>query len=869
MKVYQCLRAFLDQQKATHNTSSMLDFDPAEVEFQINVAPGDGKPVPGKRSTYTDGLNEWWNIRSPRDADSDPKPSNYELTWPLELHAYEIGLTGWNPKYRRSDWVGFDFDVATGHAAGVGVTAEQLEAVKEAAQALPYVHARRSTGGEGLHFVVDLDGIATANHTEHAAVARAVLGKMSAATGFNFGANVDACGQLLWIWSKRQNDRSFVTLKQAECKLTSADVPNWQDHIDVVTRKRSKTKVNVPEKQLDLFERIASAHRVVHLEPVHLEQMDELERRGFACNWDADRHMLQTHTQGLAKLPHIGIYETNSPGTDPQQANCFAFPGDFGSWKIYRFSPGISEAKTWEQDGQGYTTCWFNRKPNLKTAARALGGRAMKNGGYEMDSVARAAEVASALGASIEVDDSIKHRKAVVNKTKDGRLTVEVAKSDQDPATLGEWNGSDKKSSWTLVADVDAEPKDETTNYDDYVRCLQDPFGKQAGWRIRREDGNWKDATASSVKTVLQSLGLTKPDAEISMGYAERHPWTLVSLPFHPEYLGARQWNHNAPQWSYQPAETDGSHPTWDLFLEHLGHGLDDAVANDPWCQENGVKIGAQWWLLYYATILRTPYAKLPYLALWGAGESGKSSAYEVFQLLVTHGVIDGKNYFSLEDKFNADFATAVLVYIDEHDLSRDKRSADKVKELVTAIEISLRKMRTDQCQVKSSLHLIHLSNFVSYFATTTGDCRAVIIHIPRPATDIAKPELHTRLKAEAPQFMRTITQLRLPPAPSRLALPVLTTADKEQLLMDREPLTGFLDLCELDPEARETKADLLKACNTWLETRGQRPVTQTSLSTFLANATRGRVNPDARMLAHEDPRRSRAYQGIRLKRAA
>jgi len=122
-----------------------------DMEVQVNVAAGDGEPVANKRSTYTDGLNHWFSYRITRNADSVPEFRDYKIDFPLDLHCEGIGSTGWDWKERRSRWVGFDFDSIVGHAAGVGVSKDQLDKVREAAQALPYVEARKSTGGAGLH----------------------------------------------------------------------------------------------------------------------------------------------------------------------------------------------------------------------------------------------------------------------------------------------------------------------------------------------------------------------------------------------------------------------------------------------------------------------------------------------------------------------------------------------------------------------------------------------------------------------------------------------------------------------------------------------------------------------------------------------
>src|SRR5690606_32360148 len=109
--------------------------------------------------------------------------------------------------------------------------------------------------------------------------------------------------------------------------------------------------------------------------------------------------------------------------------------------------------------------------PNLKTAARSLGGRDMKKGGYEFDTLEQAAQVATLLGKPIEIEDKLKDRKAVINKTKDGRLAIEVEKFKQDDRTIGLWNDSDKKGYWTQVFDCATEAvEEESIDLDDKVR---------------------------------------------------------------------------------------------------------------------------------------------------------------------------------------------------------------------------------------------------------------------------------------------------------------------------------------------------------------------------------------------------------------
>ena len=97
-------------------------------------------------------------------------------------------MTGWKWTTRRSLWCAFDFDSITGHAKGIGISDEELERVKQAAMALPYVEVRKSTGGSGIHLYVYFggEGIPTENHTVHAALGRCGLGMTSCETRLRF-----------------------------------------------------------------------------------------------------------------------------------------------------------------------------------------------------------------------------------------------------------------------------------------------------------------------------------------------------------------------------------------------------------------------------------------------------------------------------------------------------------------------------------------------------------------------------------------------------------------------------------------------------------------------------------------------------------
>lgn len=283
-KVSEAFHAFLHARRTDAN-ADLVERRSTEMETQLNVAIGDGEPVAGKRTTWSDGINEWFNVRIPKNAATDPSWNDYELRFPLDLHAEGIGMTGWKWTAKRSCWCGFDFDAITNHAKGIGIDDDQLEKVKQAACALPYVEVRKSTGGGGIHLYVYFadDGIPTDNHTEHAALARCILGMMSSDTGFDFASQIDACGHVMWIWHRKMTpeNQGLTILKPAEKHLALTDLPhNWRDHIEVVKRRRNKVRINqIADDDQDPFEALTSSRKIVSLDDSHKAQIEALMRR--------------------------------------------------------------------------------------------------------------------------------------------------------------------------------------------------------------------------------------------------------------------------------------------------------------------------------------------------------------------------------------------------------------------------------------------------------------------------------------------------------------------------------------------------------------------------------------------------------------
>lgn len=833
---------FLTARRNQHNGPDLIDRflrHGQNYEIQVNVFQGKGDRVEGKRSTYDDGQFRYFNYRVPHKANSTPEFRDYELGYPLDLYADGIGSTGWDWVDRCSRYVGFDFDSITGHAAGVGVTKDELLKIQEAATALPYVEVRRSTGGSGLHLYVPLE-VPTANHNEHAALARAVLGVISRDAGFDFSAQIDCCGSVLWLWHRKMTPENggLMLLKAAEPPYIS--VPDtWRDHLDVICRRRTRVRVSgVPDAEEDMFEMLASAHQHVPLDETHRLIIDELAKTNVTVNWVDDHHLVQTHTKGFDQLMNgletcpdcsglgcancqdgkskiakrlglKGVFQTNSKGRDPGSPNCFAYPLNNGAFKLFRFSPGVAEAPTWDQDGHGYTTCLFNVQPDLKTAARSHGGRAMRTSGYEFQSVQQAVEVAKLLNpnVNIDIDPAFADRKTVLREGKDGKLVFEMPhkKNDSDPGSG--WTESDKRGAWSQVVTVGTKPPTspaEITNYDECVRCLETSNCTPAGWSIRKADGTWSTKTASSVKTIFQDAGHSKSEAEQLMGWAEKRPWKLVNLPFQPEYPGNRQWNLGAPQLRFQPISRDEEphHPHWDLILDHIGSDLTPYLTDLDWAVQSGIRTGADYLAAVFASIIREPLEHTPYLFLYGDENSGKSILHEAFSLLVTGGVVKADRALTSKTDFNGELNGAILCIVEEKDISKTPGALNKIKDAVTAETLSIRKMRMDPFMAPNFTHWIQCSNDIAACPVIPGDSRITVIHVPQfDGPEIPKRQLLVKLEAEAPAFLRTLINIILPPPMGRLRVPVVETGNKQHLQdMAKTSVDAFIeDTVEFD----------------------------------------------------------------------
>lgn len=783
-----------------------------DMECQVNVHQNGGEKIEGEYNGkpwhgWTDGATTWKPFRIPFKANSTPEYNDSDIKFDIFKCADAVGMTGWDWKNRVSRWVAYDFDAIIGHSErhAAKLTQDELNAVRDAAFNIPWVSVRKSTAGKGLHLYVFLEPVATANHHEHAALARAILGLMSALTGFDFKSKVDICGGNMWVWARKMVGTDGLTLLKQGVVLN--DVPsNWRDHVKVVSGARRKNLPQDLTSREDEFDELIGQSSKIPLDSEHKKLIEYLKVNNMLWWWDQDHHMLVTHTKNLEDahkdLSLKGIFKTTSEGKDRNTQNCFCNPLRRGAWVIRRFSPGCQEAETWEQDGGGWTKTYLNKEPDLRVAARAYEGLEDPSGGFVFRDAETAVKVVEMLGTSIKVHPRVYSRETKIKPTKDGRLAIEVAYDRNDrPDEMSGW--LNKKNVWVKVVSVrqDTVVESEGATYDDFLRHLVTESAEDGGWVIKA-DGKWRIEPIANIKTVLQSMGMGTKEVTATLGSSIMRAWTRVNKPFQDEYPGDREWNQKAAQLRYTPSQSDTfSCPTWMKIFKHCGRGLDEAVAKDLWCKSNGIKDGGSYLLYWTASMIREPLQPLPYLFFYSIQQNtGKSIFHEAIKLLLARGAERGETALLNTSGFNAELEGMVLCIVEEIDLRQNKQAYNRIKDWVTARDLMIHQKGCTPYSVPNSSHWIQVANNHNYCPVFAGDTRITMCHVQPidPVDLIPKKRLIPLLEKEAADFLGLIMSLNMPESPDRLNIPVIETSDKRaaQMMNQNELERFFQEQC-------------------------------------------------------------------------
>src|SRR6185436_11699898 len=326
LKRTEAIKAFLEA-KTHKDLAAMYNHN---MEVQVNVARDGGQRIDGdfkgaKWHGYTDGVQTWKPIRIPYKASTEPEYEDVNMSYSLEEHAEGIGMTGWDWFKKISKHVAFDFDAISGHSDKHQrkMTEEELQHLIKIVSDVEWVTLRKSTGGKGLHLYVVLGiEVTTKTHTEHAGLARSILGKLSALTGFDFKAKVDTCGGNMWIWHRKMAGTKGLELLKSGRPLTDVP-PSWKEHINVISGRSKKTlptfAAKMPHIQ-KLFEELSGQRASTPLDEEHKKLLNYLNENNCLWWWDSDRHMLVCNTYDL-KMAHEalgfkGIFDTEAKGSE-------------------------------------------------------------------------------------------------------------------------------------------------------------------------------------------------------------------------------------------------------------------------------------------------------------------------------------------------------------------------------------------------------------------------------------------------------------------------------------------------------------------------------------------------------------------------
>lgn len=770
------------------------------MEVQVNVIPGKERVASSRGVKWTDDNYVWSAYRIPYDAGGDPHYTDGPQDYPLDKYAEAIGLTGWNWFARQSHWVGFDFDSIVNHQKGLSL--DEIDDLIAKVKSVPWITVRRSKSGKGIHLYVFFENpVKTSNHTEHAALARAVLSNLSSLLGFNFYDKVDGVGGVLWIWH-RSADRDSGSFKLIKEGVPLTSIPgNWRDHISQLTiKKRTLPKIIANDEAA--FNEIISKTKQINLDEEHRKLLTWFANKPTTWWYDAELSMLVCHTRDLADahkdLNLRGTFTTLATGKDrPHDQNCFAFPMRNGAWIVRRHGKQTSETEYWIKDTHGWTRCFFNRLPDLATVARINSGVKTGSGSYTFATLENVINAVDALGFVIDRSE-LKHvmiRKAYIKPGKgEGELIISFDRNETDNIVLADWaevRGPKYERVVTVATEiVTIEPPDDKIRY-----TVLNNSGDN--WYIKARD-TWIATDKSNVKSALTALGYNYNEHDAILGQTIFNNWNVVCKPFEPEYPGNREWNINAPQYCGIPRP--GNCDTWLSVIKHIGAGFDEGVKLNQWCAKHDINKGWEYLLLWIVCLLRYPNQPLPYLFLYSREqETGKSTLHEALRFLFKNSVGYARADHALTNPsgFNGELSSAILCVVEEVDLQKNLKAYDRIKDWVTGVTIGIRDMHKTTRTKTNTTHWIQCANDPNFCPILPGDTRISVAEISRPEKPIPKELLMTKLHEESLHFLYHCLNLPIPDTDSRLRIPALSSSLKASIAASNEnDVKAFFDTC-------------------------------------------------------------------------
>lgn len=347
-----------------------------------------------------------------------------------------------------------------------------------------------------------------------------------------------------------------------------------------------------------------------------------------------------------------------------------------------------------------------------------------------------------------------------------------------------------------VVAEQARKVTSEAAPPDDVAVFVRNEDGGKGAWKVRDQNGGWTWVGRTDVELVLQNAG-RDPLSGVSL--ALQAPFTIALQPFKPRILPGRSWNESNARFAVSPEA--GPHPTWDQLFRVVGRGLDSDVLASSWARDNGVATGADYLLLWVASMLQDPLSRRAYLFLYSREQgTGKSLFFESAKLLIGSAVVKANNALQNDRGFNGELRNAVLAYTEEVNLgSGGGRNAiyNRIKDWSLSDTMTIEAKGSTCFEVPNVVSWGQAANDPSYCPVFEGDDRITIYQVLPPLDEerIPKEVMRERLRQEAPAFLATLLAMEVPAPVGRYVVPPLSTeAKRQQARASRDDLSVWLD---------------------------------------------------------------------------
>jgi hypothetical protein len=774
------------------------EFDPERFDYTLQVKKPTGEAI---------------TLRNPQEG-QDGSLADKGHTVPAGSKLIAAGTAFWEWTAKKQHRVGIDIDTDDKHANGL--TSGEFGKAFDAVKRVPWLEARRSSGGKGLHvFPKFMHPIDVSTRAEASALARVVLTLASREANFDFKAAKDCAGSNMWIYKADAAPNAYEVVKQATAQLDPVELPpGWRE-----AKHACKTKI-----------RCAPSNIVVS--PAHLEIVKQLQSIGCSIIYRSDLGCYHIHTHALQKAHqqygYKGHFATVSNGTDPGQPNGFMFPLPGGAFFVKRFG-NAQEDSSWFAGPNGQYAFLNVEVPFQKAVHHFSMNKTTKGFAFTRDNLVL---MLKAVGLHLELPMEFQGRTLFV-KSADQIAQISVEKLDTD-RPIEDWTTTGKtwQRSFSIPATSEAFVEAEAIRVSDITRAVSTDT-ESTKWCIKT-DNVWIATSASEIRNVLIDHGVWDPSG--LMGRMRQRPYWLVFEPFREEYLTKRRWNREAPQLACEPAEEASETPTWDAVFDHIGSGLDDDIEADEICKSRGITSGAQYLKLWVKLLIEKPEQRTPYLFLTSRqNNTGKTSLGVSIHHLIDPGVAE-INEEALVDKFTGELERKVVCLIEELDLrDQKKRAYAMLKRILTSKTLTIRKMRTDAYNVPNFTHFIHTANDANFVPVETEDMRIVMINVSPITKFIETREFEDGVRREAPSMLRQLFDMPLPEPYGRFWLPVVQTSLKESVLSGvydtevseaEEGLRKFVEHCiSKDPKAAIPISDVLSRYFAYCKKEGLYPI--------------------------------------------